>query len=95
MNFSHKKRPTTFSYKVVGNKLEPIVDVTNNLGGDEKYLYLSPFTGWTLEVEKKDRIDWSATKQIKFDFRARFIPSDRANITAEFVEALLNKSAFV
>src|SRR5262249_26193325 len=77
MNFSHRKRPTTLAYRRKGKAWEPLVEVSNNLGGsDDKYLYLSPFAGWTLQKMGDDQVNWTRVKEIKLSFRARFIPSD-------------------
>jgi hypothetical protein len=63
--------------------------VANNLGGGDKYLYLSPFAGWTLQVEKKDHLDWTHVKTVKFFFKANFIPSDAKDFAALMDEHLM------
>jgi hypothetical protein len=85
MNFSHRTRPTILSYKIAPNGLTEIVAVENNLGGDDnKYLYLSPFAGWTLQTEGDDHVDWSKVAELKFLFKATFIPADRAAAIVDF-----------
>lgn len=90
MNFSHRKRPTTLAYRKKNEQCEPIVDISNNLEGNERYLYLSPFAGWTLQTTGDDHVDWSGVKEVKFSFKVRFVPSaSAASIGPRFIQTLI------
>jgi hypothetical protein len=87
MNFSHRKRPTTLSYRRKGAGWQELVVVSNNLGGsDDKYLYLSPFAGWTLRTMGDDQVSWARVREIKFLFKARFIPSDKVPFGPKYIQ---------
>jgi hypothetical protein len=90
MNFVHRKRPTILSYKEDGGVWKATYDVTNNLGGSEdKYLYLSPFAGWTLRTDDRgDGVDWTNVREIKLLFKARDLPSAQVNFHSDVQRAI-------
>ena len=58
-------------------------EVAQNLrGSEEKFIFLSPFAGWTLAFEATDGVDFSHVSQIVLTFKASTIPASSSPMHA-------------
>ena len=74
--FSHLPRRTVITYKISNGKKFTAGDGTpDNLRGEKgKYAFLSPFTTWTLSIDKSDEPDLTNVNKIRLKFKGFFLP---------------------